>query len=169
MDGRKYPWGEEAPDSKRAVFGRDLSSGSTEIVGERAKGVSPVGCYDMAGNVLEWCLDEWNDKHLTSMQESKASKEEIESWMAIIRGMTKDVSVLKKDVSMLTKIVSGMKKFVSPCRHNDTLDPLDRVVRGGSWSYGPWNLRCAFQSWSESEDWDRTLGFRVACAPLDAF
>ena len=27
------------------------------------KGVSPVGALDMAGNVIEWCLNEFNDPH----------------------------------------------------------------------------------------------------------
>lgn len=50
--GRTYPWGEEPPDSARAVFGR--RSGGTEPVGGRPAGATPEGVHDLAGNVAEW-------------------------------------------------------------------------------------------------------------------
>ncbi|TNE52094.1 MAG: hypothetical protein EP343_01465 [Deltaproteobacteria bacterium] len=55
LDGRKFPWGREAPDAKRANFGR--SARGSLPVGSHELGVSPFGLHDMAGNVWEWCDD----------------------------------------------------------------------------------------------------------------
>jgi serine/threonine-protein kinase len=54
-DGRLYPWGNQAPDASRAVFGLG-SSGKTLPVNDekRLQGASWVGALDMAGNVWEW-------------------------------------------------------------------------------------------------------------------
>lgn len=52
-DGREYPWGNEF-DPKKANTG-ESGIGSTTPVGQFREGVSPYGCYDMAGNVWEWC------------------------------------------------------------------------------------------------------------------
>ncbi len=51
-DGRKYPWGNDAPSKNRAHFG----GGWNELkpVGEFPKGASPYGLLDMAGNGWEW-------------------------------------------------------------------------------------------------------------------
>jgi formylglycine-generating enzyme required for sulfatase activity len=51
-DGRKYPWGEQAPNSTRAHF----NSGWNDFrpVGSSAKGASPYGMLDAAGNGWEW-------------------------------------------------------------------------------------------------------------------
>ncbi|MGQ0546060.1 MAG: formylglycine-generating enzyme family protein [Betaproteobacteria bacterium] len=50
--GRTYPWGEEPPDPRRAVFAR--RSNETEPVGSRPAGATPEGAHDLAGNVAEW-------------------------------------------------------------------------------------------------------------------
>ena len=51
-DGRKYPWGNEAPDRTRAHFGAGWND--LRPVGSFAKGASPYGVLDMAGNGWEW-------------------------------------------------------------------------------------------------------------------
>jgi iron(II)-dependent oxidoreductase len=51
-DGRKFPWGNEAPDKSRAHF----AAGWNELksVGSFPNGASPYGALDMAGNGWEW-------------------------------------------------------------------------------------------------------------------
>jgi len=54
--GRRFPWGPEEPDDRRANF----VSGSVRNpspVGVYPLGASPEGVCDLAGNVLEWCAD----------------------------------------------------------------------------------------------------------------
>ena len=51
-DGRKYPWGNEAPDKTRAHFGAGWND--LRPVGSFPKGASPYGVLDMAGNGWEW-------------------------------------------------------------------------------------------------------------------
>lgn len=67
-DGRNYPWGKEFDRHKcncvRGFFSSVTASfggGSTTPVNNYPNGVSPYGCYDMAGNVEEWC-ESWYDK-----------------------------------------------------------------------------------------------------------
>ena len=60
-DGRKYPWGNEAPTRERCNF--DRNEGGTTAVGKYSPwGDSPYGAVDMAGNAWEWVAD-WYDKY----------------------------------------------------------------------------------------------------------
>jgi len=56
-DGRRYPWGDELPDASRATFDQPWETGRPEVVGHTPGGKSPFDVHDLAGNVLEWCLD----------------------------------------------------------------------------------------------------------------
>jgi len=49
---RAYPWGDDAPTSERANL--DALLFETTRVGSHPAGVSPIGCWDMIGNVWEW-------------------------------------------------------------------------------------------------------------------
>jgi iron(II)-dependent oxidoreductase len=52
-DGRRYPWGAEAPDATRAVFGKaDLAA-----VDSHPAGAGPFGTLHQAGNAWEWTGD----------------------------------------------------------------------------------------------------------------
>jgi formylglycine-generating enzyme required for sulfatase activity len=51
-DGRRWPWGDDAPDATRANF--DMQIGDTTPVASYLFGASRYGVLDMAGNVWEW-------------------------------------------------------------------------------------------------------------------
>lgn len=53
-DGRIYPWGNEF-DSKKCNTKENNIDGTTKV-NRYHNGVSPEGCYDMAGNVSSWCV-----------------------------------------------------------------------------------------------------------------
>jgi len=56
-----YPWGNLPPTCERATFfdggAPGCGSGSPVAVGSKPAGASPWGALDLAGNVLEWCVD----------------------------------------------------------------------------------------------------------------
>ena len=54
--GLEYPWG-NVFDPNLVVYADGLTQ-DTRRTGSRRKGVSPYGCFDMAGNVYEW-VDDW--------------------------------------------------------------------------------------------------------------
>ncbi len=53
-DGRRYPWGNDAPLGGRARVA-NVESSATCPVGRFGRTRSPYGCEDLVGNVSEWC------------------------------------------------------------------------------------------------------------------
>jgi serine/threonine-protein kinase len=60
-DRRAYPWGGEVPERSAQPGGPRCNlhgvARATTPVDRFADSASPYGCFDMAGNVLEWCAD----------------------------------------------------------------------------------------------------------------
>jgi formylglycine-generating enzyme required for sulfatase activity len=59
-DQRTYPWGNTWYNNYSNWYDGDGSQDGyryTVSVGSYESGKSPYGCYDMAGNVWEWCID----------------------------------------------------------------------------------------------------------------
>jgi len=52
-----YPWGDAAPRRTLANYADGSSDGPMAVM-SHASGASPFGCHEMAGNVMEWCLDD---------------------------------------------------------------------------------------------------------------
>ena len=76
--GKKYPWG-DVIDSGRANYSEGGSKDTTAVGKYPPNG---YGLYDMAGNVWEWCLDEYNkDFYFSSPRENPLSGANTVDWI----------------------------------------------------------------------------------------
>ena len=65
-DGRKYPWGNDAPTKRHANFDKCcewMGYATLTVPGSFEAGKSPYGIYDLAGNVGEWTATDWDPKN----------------------------------------------------------------------------------------------------------
>ncbi len=77
LSGKVYPWG-NVIDTGKANYGRNI--GDTTAVGRYPP--NGYGLYDMAGNVWEWCLDEYNhDFYFSSPRRNPLSGAHSVEWI----------------------------------------------------------------------------------------
>ncbi len=84
-DGRRWPWGEDFESDKANIIGTEDGYEYTAPVGSYPLGVSPYGCYDMAGNVWEWCAD-WYEAGYYANSPSENPKGPDSGSSRVIRG-----------------------------------------------------------------------------------
>lgn len=120
-DEREYPWGDGYRSGLANIdetwdrVGSHHPLEQTSAVGLYRQGASPYGVLDMAGNVWEWCVNEYDNPANIELTGQQA-----------------------------------------------------RVVRGGSWSYGPVVARSAYRGNFDPGSRRAYSGFRVLCsAPIE--
>ncbi|MFO0770879.1 MAG: SUMF1/EgtB/PvdO family nonheme iron enzyme [Nitrospiraceae bacterium] len=85
-DGRKYPWGNEAPSEKSANFDREWNGDKTmHPVGALPGGDSPYGVKDLSGNAREWVQD-WYDPEYYGHAPAKNPRGPDKGVVRVIRG-----------------------------------------------------------------------------------
>lgn len=121
-DERTYPWGNTQPDpSVHGCFARPLGtdSGTTCIVGSYPKGNGPYGHRDLAGNVWEWQMDNYDPfayRRASAPQGEPASCEQILETQDFLRNNQQQG-------------YTGSNPIPTTC---------ERVLRGGAFNYpGP--------------------------------
>ena len=85
-DQRKYPWGNTI-DHSYATYVKDASFVTATAAGVSAKGASPYGAQDMAGNVMEWCSD-WYSRDYYANSPSKNPQGPTAGAYKVVRGGT---------------------------------------------------------------------------------
>ena len=92
--GRRYPWGNAPPDPQRANYS-ETKLNALSPVGIFPGDRTPEGVMDLAGNVLEWCLDAWVEGFYAKCQRQGETTNPLAtgSWGAprVLRGGSFDV------------------------------------------------------------------------------
>jgi formylglycine-generating enzyme required for sulfatase activity len=117
-DGRRYPWGDDAPTKDHAVFATSV----TCDVGTHPKGDGPYGHHDLAGNVWEWVEDPYDP---LAYQRPRSASGAIAS--------CDDALVALADLRRMGKQgFTGSNPIPTEC---------ERVLRGGAFNYPKEGLR----------------------------
>jgi formylglycine-generating enzyme required for sulfatase activity len=117
-DGRRFPWGNDAPTHERTVFG----AGRPEPVASHPSGRGPYGHDDLAGNVWEWMQDEYDPY---AYRRSGAAEGKPGSCPEILAALDE---LRRRGAQGYT----GSNPIPTECEHS---------IRGGAYNYDPAGLR----------------------------
>lgn len=132
-DGRRWPWGNTMDPANLNTY---YNMGSTTDVNVYAKGVSPYGVFDMAGNVNQWTEDNFLP----------------------YKGSVAAAEVFKGKVARVLSSEDRSKKvsdFV-------TVDRRYKVIRGGSWKGDPFATASYHRNYALPNLASDFYGFRCA-------
>lgn len=132
-DGRRWPWGNEMDPTRLNTY---YNFGAASVVTAYAKGVSPYGVYDMAGNVDEWVEDDFAPYSGTD-----AAKE-------VFKGKIAKVLTDKDRAMKLSDMVPVNRQY--------------KVLRGGSWKGDPFSTATYHRDYSWPNFASDFYGFRCA-------
>lgn len=117
-DGRRFPWGNDAPTKERTVF----STNAPEDVGSHPLGRGPYGHDDLAGNVWEWIEDDYDPLAYTRPTAG--------------RGIPGDCSEIEAAQNKLR--AEGKQGFTGT---NPIPTECEKSIRGGAYNYPAQGLR----------------------------
>jgi formylglycine-generating enzyme required for sulfatase activity len=86
-DNRHWPWGDVWNNSYANTNGSDDWLYQAPV-GSFLNGISQDGCYDMAGNVAEWCEDDWHSDYTDAPADGSAWIDEPRGESRVERGGT---------------------------------------------------------------------------------
>lgn len=117
-DGRRFPWGNEAPTHERTVF----QTSKTDEVGTHPSGRGPYGHDDLAGNVWEWMEDLYDPLAYTRAGAPRGEPGTCEEILEAQRRLRAD----------------GKQGFTGS---NPIPTECERSIRGGAYNYDADGLR----------------------------
>lgn len=142
-DGRKYPWGNDAPTPERACYGRLFGRDAPDDVGTHPSGRGPYGHDDLAGEVWEWTEDEYDPfAYVRAGAEAGVPGTCAEIMTALWE--------LRRDGG---QGFTGTNPIPNECEH---------VLRGGAWNYFPQGLRASNRVHHPGRFRATMAGFRCA-------
>lgn len=139
-DGRKYPWGNDAPSATRTVF---YPANFPEDVGTHPTGNGPYGNSDLAGNVWEWLEDDYDP-----MAYSRATASEGKA------GTCEEILAAQNKLRL-----EGKQGFTGT---NPIPTECEKSIRGGAYNYPATGLRSTNRVHHAARFKLRMLGFRCA-------
>lgn len=127
LDCKRYPWGDSEPNEiKVQRHGRDAVP-----VGSHAP--NDFGVFDIVGSILEWCLDEYQEK--AYQPDFTPTRPKVNPFVG-------------GDFEAVVKNYNGVE--------------TERVLRGGSWQHDFYNLRVADRAGTTPKTRTFLIGFRCA-------